>query len=216
MQESRATEPTPEELDALLSARRDGALEAGEAARLEALLETSEAARLRALELERVDAMLRALAAEPIPEARLDRIEAALGRRVAETATRPSAARAPETPIGEKGRRATDDASRERRVSRRRSRGFGLAAALAAGVVLATVVWAPREKNAVVDEPGGQGLPIAGTAGTAEPATREGDELATLGRELGLEDASDLEVIEELELLEFLAARERDAGEPQG
>lgn len=197
-EKERETKATLEELDALLSAQRDGALEAGEEARLEALLAESEEARLRARELERVDEMLRALAADPIPAARLDRIEAALGRRLAETASSPSEASRPRTPIGANGRRGPDDASRERRVSRRRYWGLGLAAALAAGIVLATVVWAPRGTGPVVDEP------------------READELATLGVELGLEEASDLEVIEELELLEFLAARERDAGEPQG
>lgn len=183
------TRGTTEELDALLSARRDGALEAGEEARLEALLAASEDARLRARELERVDDRLRALAADPIPEARLDRIEAALGRRLA----------------------GSGDASLVRRVSRRRFVGFGLAAALAAGVVLATVVWAPREKVPVGGAPGGEAIPIAAIPATPEPAPSDADAL-----ELGLEEANDLEVIEELELLEFLAARERDAGEPEG
>ncbi|MFO0691124.1 MAG: hypothetical protein U0900_20670 [Myxococcota bacterium] len=261
----RTEDERMDELDALLSARCDGALDAGEAARLEAWLAASPEARARAAELERVDGLLRALAQQPIPEARLDRIEAALARRLA---------------TGSAGAVAsTERIPRAERAPRRRFAGLGLAAALAAGLVLATLVWTqgpedvaevppaesvpfarqapPAEDGlvAVAPAPGATRAPISGPvplpgrdaapatttapapasqlASAPEPpsepvtavAAETGSALDTpIGvAELDLEaldaesgDVSDLEVIEELELLEFLAAREREAGEPQG
>ncbi|MBY0399991.1 hypothetical protein K2X89_06820 [Myxococcota bacterium] len=199
-----------EELDALWSARRDGALDADGVARLEALLAGSEEARGRALALESVDAKLRRLAANPIPEARLDRIEAALGRRLArERGDAAGAFRSTPSSV----------APRPSPSSRRRFVGVGLAAALAAGILLAAILWTPRDEPpadtlARLDETRAVEPPDDGMAiverGLEDPD--EPDDLAALG----IAEASDLEVIEELELLEFLAARERSEGEPRG
>lgn len=188
--EASGPQDAREALDALLSAERDRALEPGEAARLAELLAADRSATHRRNDFDRFDATFRAYGRQAIPQPRLDRIESALVRRLAESGVAGAAARV--------------------RASRRRRIGFGLAAAaMAAGIVLASLVWRPRSEGAV-DETRGPTPQLA--AGDSSPATPEVDDLATFG----LEDASDLEVIEELELLEFLAAREREAGEPQG
>jgi hypothetical protein len=199
-------------LDALLSAKRDGALGPGEETQLEQMLAVSESARARALEFERVDERLRALASEAVSADRLARIEASLARRL-EVAGRPDAAVVASASADEQStrdprrspRRPPIDQVTRQRVRRRTIVGSWLAAAVAAGLLLATLVGLPRDAVQGVDE----------TAGAVQVAADESIEARDLAS-LGLAEASDLEVIEELELLEFLAARERDAQEPQG
>lgn len=206
-----------ERLDALLSAQQDGALEPAERAELEQLLETSEAARQRAAELARVDAVLRRLGAERIPAERLARSWDAIARR---------------------GAGAALDADAPRRLSpwRRFVRGLpgsGIAAALAAGLVVAIFFGlrsGPVPQDArPSDGPVGQARSANGRAPAAAvpsdvlaPDDEPGDLLAADALAalevdaLGLEQADDVEVVAELELLEFIAAREREAQEPRG
>lgn len=187
-----------ERLDALLSARADGVLGSGEARELEDLLAASEAARARAEAYAGVDARLRTLGDIPLADARLERSLAAIRAR---TSARTDAARA-----GGLGR------------------GFGLAAAgaaLAAGLVLA--FWPTRSNVEDRQAPPAQiaDAPPSVDRSEEDVADRVDDEVAAAlaGDELaalGLPAPDDLEVIAELELLEFLAARDRRAGEPQG
>lgn len=220
-----------ERLDALLSAQQDGALEPAERAELEQLLETSEAARQRAAELARVDAALRRLGAERIPAERLARSWDAIARR---------------------GAGAALDADAPRRLSpwRRFVRGLpgsGIAAALAAGLVVAVFFGlrsGPVSQDVRPSEGSAGNQPVAGvrpadgrvgqarSADGRAPAAMPSDGLAPDGEPgdllaadalaalevdaLGLEQADDVEVVAELELLEFIAAREREAQEPRG
>ncbi len=173
-----------ERLDALLSARRDGALEAAERRSLDRLLEASDSARRRALDFERIDEQLRSLAssvADSVADARLARGLAALRPR-SEIAS---------------ARRSPTAAARHRRAL-----GWGIAAAVAALWIAGLLL--PRDGREGV-EPGRAGPTVAGE-GIAS------DDLAALG----IDRPGDLEVIEELELLEFLAARERGAEGPRG
>lgn len=150
-------------LDALLSARRDGALNEQECAELDRLLAASEDARRRALDFERVDASLQRLAGEAVSEDRLARGQAALVARLGAT---------------------KESGTRSRLVSRRRMLAWGVAAAAA--------IW---------------------VASLMLPRVEDGpDDLASLG----IAEAGDLEVIEELELLEFLADRENGVEGPRG
>ena len=174
-----------ERLDALLSAQRDDALEASERAELDRLLSASEAARVRAASLEGVDERLRSLAAEPVADERLARSLAALRDRSGIAATR-------RHPLAVATAAATGIARRGR------ARGWGIAAAAAvAAVWIASLV-----------------LPPAGVetgAGIGEQPEAVRDAIATEDlAALGIDQVSDLEVIEELELLEFLADRDRD------
>jgi len=218
--EASGSRAVREALDALLSAERDGALESGDAARLGELLAAGPAAPTRRADFERLDEALRGLGTDPIPQARLDRIETALARRLAANhgaaaADAADAADVPGVPGAADARnnagttRRESQAPIERRTAPRRRFAFGVAAALAAGIVLASLVWMPRGERSV-DE-AREVEPQLAADGIGE-TPRAVDDLARFG----IEDASDLEVIEELELLEFLAAREREAGEPQG
>ena len=170
-----------ERLDALLSAQRDDALEASERAELDRLLSAREAARVRAASLEGVDERLRSLAAEPVADERLARSLAALRDRSGIAATRRRPL-AVATGIARRGR----------------ARGWGIAAAAAvAAVWIASLA-----------------LPPAGVktgAGIGEQPEAVRDAIATEDlAALGIDQLGDLEVIEELELLEFLADRDRD------
>lgn len=212
--EASGSRAVREALDALLSAERDGALESGDAARLGELLAAGPAAPTRRADFERLDEALRGLGTDRIAQARLDRIESALVRRLAANhgAAAADAARVPGAADARNNagaKRGESQAPIERRTAPRRRFAFGVAAALAAGIVLASLVWMPRGERPV-DEAREAEPRLAADAIVEAP--RAVDDLETLG----IEDASDLEVIEELELLEFLAAREREAGEPQG
>jgi anti-sigma factor RsiW len=183
-----------ERLDALLSARRDGVLDAAERTELDRLLEASDSARRRALDFERVDEQLRALAASSVSGVvavkRLARGLAELGRRpeVASVRGGPRAA-------GRRGRRF----------------GWGIAAAVASAVAavwIASLVLPRRGSESGIDRSDVSG------AGIAE---RRSDGVASEDlAALGIDRPGDLEVIEELELLEFLADRERGAEGPRG
>lgn len=174
-----------ERLDALLSARRDGALEAAERRSLDRLLEASDSARRRALDFERIDEQLRSLAASSVADSVAD---ARLARGLAALRQRSEIASA---------RRSPTAAARHRRAL-----GWGIAAAVAALWIAGLLL--PRDGREGV-EPGRAGPTVAGE-GIAS------DDLAALG----IDRPGDLEVIEELELLEFLAARERGAEGPRG
>lgn len=234
-----------ERLDALLSAQRDGALEPAEQAELDRLLATSEGARARAAELARVDEALRRFAAalghepgaalgegpgvEAASRARLARSWDAIARRRAATATATAAA-------------AQIDRTTRRASLRRRGRGVSgaaFAAALAAGLVGA-VLYGLRggppsqavrpldeiavEQRVAATPSRGMGAPAAppdaARAQTQDAAPDDGLDVRALAAlevaALGLEEADDVEVVAQLELLEYLAAREREAEEPRG
>lgn len=188
-----------ERLDALLSARRDGDLEPSERAELDRLLSADEAAteadreaaRARAVAFERVDEALRALAAEPVAEERLARNLARLRERSASEAALRSA-----SPV----------AGRRRIFGVRNRYGYGLALAAAVAAVWVGILVLPKA-----------GVETGEQGGEPRGAVRDG--LATEAEDLaalGIDRAGDLEVIEELELLEFLAARERSEEGPRG
>lgn len=200
-----------ERLDALLSARRDGDLEPSERAELDRLLSADEAtteadreaARARAVAFEHVDEALRALAAEPVAEERLARNLARLRERSGGEA----ALRSGSPDVGQ--RRVFDVRSDVRSGIRRgKRRGYGLALTVAVAVA-AVWIWILVLPPAGV-ETGEQG-------GEPREAVRDGlDPEAEDLAGFGIDQAGDLEVIEELELLEFLAARERSEEGPRG
>lgn len=185
-------------LDLLLSARADGVLDVEEARELDGLLAASEGARARAEAFAAVEAQLRTLGGIPVADARLARSLAAIRAR-------------------------TGGRSGEGRA-RRPGRRSGLAAAgaaLAAGLALA--FWLTRSNVEDPEAPPAQIAdarpPLDRSAGDVADRVEDevaaalaGDDLAALG----LPASDDLEVIAELELLEFLAARDRRVEEPQG
>jgi anti-sigma factor RsiW len=213
-----------ERLDVLLSARRDGALTPAEQAELDRILSESEVARRRALELDRVDEGLRALAASPVDGERLARNLAAVRQRsaleraasrsvpLATAATLPTPARS--------GSAATTRGSSDAGARRARALGVGLGAAAIAAAWIAALVF-PIERPTGEAAGGPRDASESREMGWAE----EGRAVAVPGVErvaaedlaaLGLEEPGDLEVIDELELLDFLADRERTARGPRG
>lgn len=195
-----------ERLDALLSARRDDALTPAERAELDRLLSESDSARRRALALDRVDEGLHALAAASVEDERLARNLTALQRR---TPTRTVS-----SPLATRATTARPASDRARRV---RSLGLGVglaAAAMAAAWIAALVLPNDRLAGDAIDGTGGSGSArdADGSRALAVVDSVAAEDLAALG----LEEAGDLEVIEALELLEFLADRERMAEGPQG
>jgi anti-sigma factor RsiW len=185
-------------LDQLLSLRQDGALDAHEAVELERLLASSDAARARANHFAAVDESLRRLAARSIPAARLERSLDALERRL--------------------GASEADDSRRSANPSRRRFVGLGLGLAAAAALALALLVL-PRGDG---DEANLHGTRVAASevredvSGTPTDASAEEGDVAEDLASLGIEEASDLEVIDELELLDFLATRDPLPEGPRG
>jgi len=185
-----------ERLDALLSARRDGVLETSERAELERLLATHAAARDRAAAFERVDEALRSLAAQPVADARLARNLARLEERSGSESSSGTA-----SPVVGRGR-VLDIRDRDRDRY-----GYGMAAA-AVGVA---AVWI----GMLVLAPTGVQMETEMVIGEPPDAAREAISTEDLAG-LGIDQVGDLEVIEELELLEFLAARERSEEGPRG
>lgn len=189
-----------ERLDALLSARRDGDLEPSERAELDRLLSADEAtteadgeaARARAVAFERVDEALRALAAEPVADERLARNLARLRERSG----------------GEAALRSASPIAGRRRVFGIRNHyaygGYGLALAAAVAAVWVGILVLPQA-----------GVESGVGGGEQREAARDALEAEDLAG-FGIDQAGDLEVIEELELLEFLAARERSEEGPRG
>lgn len=185
-----------ERLDVLLSAERDGVLEPREAEELAGLRGAGEAARrqvaARAEAFADVDTRLRRLASEHVDDDRIARSLAALQQRLAGggVGSRVGSSAGPGVVRGVFGRRLF----------------AGLAAALAAGLVWASIdalrAGSVRAPSGVID---------AGDAGEAGEAGGAAD-LAALGEV----DADDLEIVEELELLEYLVARDERARAPRG
>jgi hypothetical protein len=203
-----------ERLDLLLSARRDGALTPAEQAELDRIR--------RALELDRVDEGLRALAAESVDAERLARNLAAVRQRSAtERAASPATAATLPTPK-RAATPATPRGSSDAGARRARALGVGLgaaAAAIAAAWIAALVF--PIERPTGEAAGGPRDASGTGEMGRAD----EGRSFAVARVELvaaedlaalGLEEPGDLEVIDELELLDFLADRERTARGPRG
>lgn len=193
-----------ERLGVLLSAERDGVLEPREAEELAGLRGAGEAARrqvdARAEAFADVDTRLRRLASEHVDDERIARSLAALRQRLAEGRVGGHAE-------GRMGSRVGSSAGPDvvRGVFGRRLFA-GLAAALAAGLVWASVdalrAGSARAPSGAFDA-GGSGEPV--DAGEAA-------DLAALGEV----DADDLEIVEELELLEYLVARDERARAPRG
>ncbi|MEZ4332295.1 MAG: hypothetical protein R3F35_11110 [Myxococcota bacterium] len=200
-----------ERLDALLSAQQDGALEPAERAELDRLLETSEAARARAAAFAQIDAALRGLGHAGIAAERLARGWDAIARRRAQaapTASDEPIARTASTPPASS---AVGAVTPGRRFVRGMP-GSGVAAALAAGLVLAAFFGLrrlPIDSGPTTGDPGGQETEVADVLAVDGLAASE---VAALG----LEQAEDVDVVAELELLDFLAARERAGEAPRG
>ncbi|MFK7895477.1 MAG: hypothetical protein AB8G23_06555 [Myxococcota bacterium] len=214
-------------MDALISASLDDALSPEEAAELAALMAgegmagegvSGEGVASRAQDFEDVDAALRALAEEPLDEARLEASLEAVQERLFESSPDAAVVIAGEAVADEIGVDAGSRASgrSESLFSRIRPAFYGGMAAAAAAMLFFAVgsgsdALRPGDLN-----PGGGLETLAEEAALGELT----DEalVAALGygagpadlSELGLASPEDLEIVEQLELLDFLAAREAE------
>lgn len=227
-QRDGALEPAEQaELDRLLATSEGARARAAELARVDEALRRFAAA----LGHEPGAALGEGPGVEAASRARLARSWDAIARRRAATATETATAAA-----------AQIDRTTRRASLRRRGRGASgaaFAAALAAGLVGAVLYGlrggppsqAVRPLDEIAVEQGVAATPSrsmgasaappdAARAQTQDAAPDDGLDVRALAAlevaALGLEEADDVEVVAQLELLEYLAAREREAEEPRG